>query len=188
MLPLRTLSRHVRLPAFCNAAPFHGPNIIRTNRNLCEIRPTQRRARKLHLTRAISQPPAFPNNNDVNKSNPKSIKELPPLNENDLEETFVKGSGPGGQKINKTASTVVLKHIPSGITVRSQEHRSQIRNRNTARQILQKKLDEIERGKESLAAQELAKARARKARKRRKAVKKHYKSKADRLLQDRFDD
>lgn len=39
---------------------------------------------------------------------------VPTLKEQDLEEQFVKGSGPGGQKINKTSSCVVLKHLPSG--------------------------------------------------------------------------
>lgn len=39
---------------------------------------------------------------------------VPSLKEQDLEEQFVKGSGPGGQKINKTSSCVVLKHLPTG--------------------------------------------------------------------------
>ena len=38
----------------------------------------------------------------------------PSLNENDLEEQFVRGSGPGGQAVNKAMNCVVLKHIPSG--------------------------------------------------------------------------
>ncbi len=140
--------------------------------------------RAFSVTRAAAQPPASPAE-PSNTPGPRTVKELPPLDENDLEESFVKGSGPGGQKVNKTSSTVVIRHIPSGVTVRCQEHRSQVRNRATARQILQKKLDEIERGKASLAAQELSKARARKARRRRKSVKKHFKSRADRRLEDR---
>lgn len=39
----------------------------------------------------------------------------PVILEGDLEERFVRGSGPGGQNVNKTANCVVLKHIPSGI-------------------------------------------------------------------------
>lgn len=108
----------------------------------------------------------------------------PPLDERDLEESFVKGSGAGGQKINKTSSCVVLRHIPSGVTVRCQESRSQSRNRTIARKILQKKLDEIERGEQSLIAQEASKARARKLRRRRKSVKKHFKSRRDQQMMD----
>ncbi len=55
------------------------------------------------------------------------------LREEDLEESFVLGSGPGGQKINKTSSTVVLRHLPSGLEVRCQRERSQSANRYLAR-------------------------------------------------------
>lgn len=55
------------------------------------------------------------------------------IREDDLEEDFVRGSGPGGQKINKTSSTVVLRHVPTGIEVRCQKERSQVMNRHWAR-------------------------------------------------------
>ncbi len=55
------------------------------------------------------------------------------LREEDLEESFIRGTGPGGQKINKTASTVVLRHAPSGIEIRCQRERSQSANRYWAR-------------------------------------------------------
>lgn len=48
----------------------------------------------------------------------KALIDLPVLNEDDLEEQFVRGSGPGGQATNKTSNCVVLKHIPSGIVVK----------------------------------------------------------------------
>lgn len=48
----------------------------------------------------------------------KGLIDLPILNEDDLEEQFVRGSGPGGQATNKTSNCVVLKHIPSGIVVK----------------------------------------------------------------------
>lgn len=48
----------------------------------------------------------------------KGLIDLPVLNEDDLEEQFVRGSGPGGQATNKTSNCVVLKHIPSGIVVK----------------------------------------------------------------------
>ena len=50
----------------------------------------------------------------------------------DIEERFVRGSGPGGQKINKTSSTVWLRHRPTGIEVRCQRERSQAANREVA--------------------------------------------------------
>ncbi|MGA2445947.1 MAG: peptide chain release factor-like protein [Opitutaceae bacterium] len=50
----------------------------------------------------------------------------------DVEERFVRGTGPGGQKINKTASTVWLQHRPTGIEVRCQAERSQAVNRARA--------------------------------------------------------
>lgn len=59
-----------------------------------------------------------------------------------------------------------------------------MKNRELARKILQRKLDEAIRGKESLAAKELSKARARKARRRRKSIKKHFKSRRDKSQWD----
>lgn len=55
------------------------------------------------------------------------------LREEDLQESFIRGSGPGGQKVNKTSSTVVLRHIPTGLEVRCQRERSQVLNRHWAR-------------------------------------------------------
>lgn len=50
----------------------------------------------------------------------------------EIEERFVRGAGAGGQKINKTSSTVVLRHLPSGLEVRCQRERSQATNRRLA--------------------------------------------------------
>ncbi|ATY67058.1 peptidyl-tRNA hydrolase domain [Cordyceps militaris] len=70
----------------------------------------------------------------------------------DLEESYLKGSGPGGQKIeNKTNSAVQLKHIPTGIVVKSQATRSRAQNRKHARDILAQRLDDLENGPESRA-------------------------------------
>lgn len=55
------------------------------------------------------------------------------LREEDLEEVFIRGTGAGGQKINKTSSTVVLRHVPTGLEVRCQRERSQSQNRLLAR-------------------------------------------------------
>ena len=58
------------------------------------------------------------------------------IKESDLVEKFVLGSGKGGQKINKTASCVYLKHIPTGIEVKCHKERTQKLNRFFARQEL----------------------------------------------------
>jgi protein subunit release factor B len=60
----------------------------------------------------------------------------------EVEEKFVRGAGPGGQKINKTSSTVWLRHRPTGIEVRCQEERSQRANRERAWQLLAAKIAE----------------------------------------------
>lgn len=66
------------------------------------------------------------------------------LKEEDLEETFVRSSGPGGQNVNKVSTCVVLKHRPSGLSVKCQEGRSQAANRTSARRILLEKLQALE--------------------------------------------
>ncbi len=63
------------------------------------------------------------------------------IREGDLEETFIRGAGAGGQKINKTSSTVVLVHVPTGLEVRCQRERSQSQNRIIARHELCDKLE-----------------------------------------------
>lgn len=78
---------------------------------------------------------------------------LPILNENDLEEMFVKGSGPGGSAVNKNSNCVVLKHKPSGIVIKCHESRCVDDNRKLAREKLILKLDVIENGNDSIEAQ-----------------------------------
>ncbi|MBK8476873.1 MAG: peptide chain release factor-like protein [Opitutaceae bacterium] len=63
----------------------------------------------------------------------------------DCEERFILGSGPGGQKINKTSSTVQLSHRPSGVEIRMQRERTQTRNRELAWAELATKLEEKRR-------------------------------------------
>jgi protein subunit release factor B len=63
----------------------------------------------------------------------------------DIEERFIRGAGPGGQKINKTSSTVWVRHRPSGTEVRCQRERSQTVNRETAWMELCAKLEERRR-------------------------------------------
>lgn len=68
---------------------------------------------------------------------------VPVLREEDLEEKFVRGSGPGGQSVNKTSNACVLRHIPSGIIVKCHIHRQVTKNQKEARQILISKLDNL---------------------------------------------
>ncbi|RYP85454.1 hypothetical protein DL770_005012 [Monosporascus sp. CRB-9-2] len=75
-----------------------------------------------------------------------------PPPESEIEESFLKGSGPGGQKINKTNSAVQLKHVPTGIVVKAQATRSRSQNRTIARQLLADRLDDLARGGESRSA------------------------------------
>ena len=63
----------------------------------------------------------------------------------EVEERFVRGAGPGGQKINKTSSTVWLQHRPTGIEVRCQRERSQAANRELAWTELCEKLEQRRR-------------------------------------------
>lgn len=105
-------------------------------------------------------------------------KPMPPrrkIEETEIEEAFLKGSGPGGQKINKTSSAVQLKHVPTGIVVKSQETRSRQQNRKLARQILAEKLDFLEKGDESRSAIKTERARVKKASASKKAKRKYRK-------------
>ncbi|KAF3020949.1 hypothetical protein E8E14_006223 [Neopestalotiopsis sp. 37M] len=76
----------------------------------------------------------------------------PPPPDSEIDESFLKGSGPGGQKINKTNSAVQLKHLPTGIVVKCQATRSRTENRKIARQLLATRLDDLARGDESRSA------------------------------------
>ena len=79
--------------------------------------------------------------------------ELPELNEEDLEEKFVKGQGKGGQKINKTSNRVVLIHIPTQVKIECQDTRSLQQNRKIARKRLRLKVDEFINGETSRIGQ-----------------------------------
>ncbi|KAK0664464.1 putative peptide chain release factor [Cercophora samala] len=75
-----------------------------------------------------------------------------PPPESELEESFLKGSGPGGQKINKTNSAVQIKHLPTNIVIKCQATRSRSQNRKIARDILAERLDELYNGAQSRVA------------------------------------
>lgn len=68
---------------------------------------------------------------------------VPVLREDEIEEKFVRGSGPGGQSVNKTSNCCVLRHIPTGIIIKCHIHRQVTKNQKEARQILISKLDHL---------------------------------------------
>ena len=64
------------------------------------------------------------------------------IREEDFEEKFIKASGRGGQKVNKTSASVYVKHVPTGIAVKCMKDRSQSINRFLARRELVEKIEE----------------------------------------------
>lgn len=88
--------------------------------------------------------------------------------EDDLEEDFILGGGPGGQKTNKTSNVVRLVHEPSSLAVRCAETRSRETNRWLARRMLAELILEREQGRKSAAQQQREKIRRQKRRRSRK--------------------
>ncbi|KAJ5634352.1 peptide chain release factor-like protein [Penicillium herquei] len=114
-------------------------------------------------------------------------KPLPPrmkFEEADLTISYLKGTGPGGQKINKTNSAVQITHKPSGVVVKCQATRSQSQNAKMARALLADKVEELEKGDQSRNALKLAAARKKKASKLKKTRRKYRSLEKDALDQE----
>ncbi len=94
------------------------------------------------------------------------------IREEDVEESFVRSGGRGGQKVNKASTCVYLKHIPSGIEVKCQEERSQGLNRYRARVILTRKIEQMIRGEESEERKRVEKIRRQKRKRSKRAKEK----------------
>jgi len=78
---------------------------------------------------------------------------FPILSENDLEEKFISGSGPGGQNVNKSVNCCQLRHKPTGLIVKVHHTRSLDKNRVIARELLSHKLDALLNGEDSVQNQ-----------------------------------
>jgi len=98
----------------------------------------------------------------------KALMDEASIHEEDLEESFILGGGPGGQKTNKTSSVVRLSHEPSGVAVRVGESRSRETNRWLARRMLAETLLEREHKRKSEARQKAEKIRRQKRRRSRR--------------------
>ncbi|KAI6904985.1 hypothetical protein KC318_g7799 [Hortaea werneckii] len=105
----------------------------------------------------------------------KALPPRPKILDTEIEEKFLKGTGPGGQKINKTSCAVQLRHLPTGIVVKSQETRSREQNRKFARNILAEKLDQLEKGDQSRSAIKADRAKSKKASAAKKSRRKYRK-------------
>lgn len=113
----------------------------------------------------------FPVSPEKEKALRKKLDSLR-IYEKDIEESFIRSQGRGGQKVNKSSTCVYLKHIPTGIEVKCQKGRTQGLNRYYARQRLYAKIDRLIKGERSEEEQRVAKIRRQKRKRSKRAKEK----------------
>ena len=123
------------------------------------------------ITRKISHQMLF-NVSSPKEAALKAKMALLGIKEADLEEKFIRSSGKGGQKVNKSSTCVYLKHKPTGIEVKCQKERSQGLNRFLARRILVNKIESIILGKKAEAERKIEKIRRQKRKRSKRAKEK----------------
>ena len=94
------------------------------------------------------------------------------IREADIVEKFIRSGGHGGQNVNKVATCVYLKHLPTGTEVKCQQERSQALNRYLARRILVDKIETALLGRQSEEEQRIAKIRRQKRKRSKRAKEK----------------
>jgi len=94
------------------------------------------------------------------------------IQEDDIEESFIRSGGRGGQNVNKVATCVVLKHPPTGTEVKCSKARTQGMNRYYARVLMADKIDTAIKGKESDAQRKIEKIRRQKRKRSKRAKEK----------------
>ena len=100
------------------------------------------------------------------------------IHKKDIREKFIKSSGRGGQKVNKSSSAVFLIHLPTQVSVKFGKHRSQHLNRFMALRCLVEKIEQQKSGMPDAKAQKLARLKKQKQRRRKKSVDKVLNRKA----------
>ncbi len=91
----------------------------------------------------------------------------------DLEESFIKASGRGGQKVNKRSSAVYIRHVPTGLSIKYGKHRSQDLNRFMALRLLAEKIEAHVKGVSSPKEKLIRKRKKQKQRNRARSKKKY---------------
>ena len=108
------------------------------------------------------------------------------ISKKDVVEKFIRSRGPGGQKVNKTATCVYLKHIPTGIEVKMSRERSQALNRFLAWRLLAEKIEERILKKKSERQRRIEKIRRQKRKRSKRAKEKILREKKIRSMKKKL--
>jgi len=99
------------------------------------------------------------------------------LHESDIVEKFIRSGGKGGQNLNKVATCVYLKHLPTGIEIKMQKERSQALNRYLARRLLADRVENEKLGRQSRERMRIERIRRQKRRRSRRSKEKMLRNK-----------